>query len=84
VILTMTTSDTLPVRFNRVVARLFAAMFCLGLFAAAEAFAQRGIGPPRPEKPDEPPVYLYYGVLLVLGLLTIGVSLIPSKRGHLD
>ncbi len=80
----MTTSEPVSVRFNRLAARLFAAMFCLGLFAAAEAFAQRGVGPPRPEKPDEPPVFLYYGVLVVLALLTIGVSLIPSKRGHLD
>jgi hypothetical protein len=84
VILTMMTRDTLSVRFNRVAARLFVAMFCLGLFATAEAFAQRGVGPPRPEKADEPPVFLYYGVLLLLGILTIAVSLIPSKRGHLD
>lgn len=69
---------------NRVVVRIFATMFCLGLFAAAEAFAQQGTGPPRPQRPDEPPTFIYYGAFAVLTLLTIGVSIIPSKRGHLD
>lgn len=69
---------------NRFAVRLFAAMFCLGIFAAAEAFAQSGTGPPRPQRPDEPPTFIYYGAFVVLALLTIGVSLIPSKRGHLD
>ena len=75
----MTTNTT-----HRFAVRLFAAMFCLGLFAAAEAFAQQGTGPPRPQRPDEPPTFIYYATFGVLALLTIGVSLIPSKRGHLD
>jgi len=72
-------------RFNRVAARLVAMGASAGLFTAAEALAHRGGGgPPRPERPEEPPVYLYYGVLVLLSLLTIGASIIPSKRGHLD
>ncbi len=80
----MTTNAMTSTALHRYARRLFAAMFCLGLFAAAEAFAQSGTGPPRPQKADEPPTFIYYGTFAVLALLTIGVSLIPSKRGHLD
>jgi hypothetical protein len=78
----MTTREHRPFR-PRLAARLTGAA-ALALFASAQAFAQRGVGPPRPQAPEEPPVFLFYGVLLLLALLTIGASIIPSKRGHLD
>ncbi|MGP1310300.1 MAG: hypothetical protein ACTS27_08900 [Phycisphaerales bacterium] len=77
------TSDTRST-FVAPLRRLGVAAFSLGVFAAAQAFAQSATGPPRPTQPDDPPTFIYYGVFAVLALLTIGVSLIPSKRGHLD
>jgi len=79
-----TIRDTLATPFNRFAGRIVAALAAYGLLGAAEALAQSGVGPARPQKPEEPPMFLYYGVFAVLALATIGASVIPSKRGHLD
>ncbi len=51
--------------------------------AAALAQAPAG-GPPLPKTPDQPATLLYYAVVGVLLLATVAVSVMPSKRGHLD
>ncbi len=59
------------------------AALCLVLGAGAAALAQQA-GPPAPKAADDPPAILYNGVLILLLLATLGVSLLPSKRGHQD
>jgi hypothetical protein len=54
-----------------------------GLMASAVAQTAAG-GPPLPRGADKPPVWIYYLVILVLAGLTVVVSIMPSKRGHLD
>jgi hypothetical protein len=55
---------------------------------AGEALAQRGgdagLRPPVPERPDNPPRWLHYGVIAILGAATIAIAILPSKRGHQD
>lgn len=46
--------------------------------------AQTGSRPPAPNKPASPPRWLYYLVVVALGGATIGLSIMPSKRGHQD
>ena len=42
------------------------------------------VRPPTPTTPKEPSRLLPYGVLFLVGGITIGVGLIPSKRTHQD
>lgn len=65
-------------------ARPLAAASALALFAASQAFAQSGSGPPLPQAADEPPTWLYFIIVGLLVAATVGASLLPSKRGHLD
>lgn len=39
---------------------------------------------PQAAKIEEPNVVATYGLLILVGAAMIGVSLIPSKRGHKD
>lgn len=55
----------------------------LSLAVGGAALAQQA-GPPTPKGADDPPAILYNGVLILLLLATLGVSLLPSKRGHQD
>jgi len=53
----------------------------------ATALAQRDPGaaaPPSPTTPDNPPLWIYYLLLLVLVAGSIMISIMPSKRGHQD
>lgn len=57
----------------------------LTLAPAAAAMAQANSGrPPLAKTPDQPATLLYYAVVGVLLLATVGVSVMPSKRGHQD
>ncbi len=56
----------------------------LGLFATVSSALAQAPTPPVPKQADTPQVWLYYLVIAVLLGLTIVVSIIPSKRGHLD
>ncbi len=40
--------------------------------------------PPSPERPDNPPVWLFYIVAAGLTGGAVAVSILPSKRGHQD
>ncbi len=51
--------------------------------ASAPASAQP-VRPPTPEPPKEPNRLIPYGLLFLIGGITLGVGLIPSKRTHQD
>ncbi len=57
------------------------AFSALALLAPAIALAQSGS---EIDLRRGPPVWLGYLVMFVLMLLVVGVSLMPSKRGHQD
>lgn len=56
------------------------------LALATPALAQQGVPPPTPPATESPGavVFLYYTVIVLLGAVTIVVSIIPGKRGHQD
>lgn len=60
-----------------------ATLVLLAADAAALAQAPAG-GPPLPRTPDQPATLLYYAVVGALLIATVAVSVMPSKRGHLD
>ena len=43
-----------------------------------------GLRPPVPQRPDDPPRWIYYLTVAAMGAAAIGVSVLPSKRGHQD
>ncbi len=57
------------------------AFSALALLAPVVALAQSG---KEIELRRGPPVWLGYLIMFVLMLLVVGVSLMPSKRGHQD
>lgn len=59
------------------------ASVCLFALAASSAWAQAPT-PPTPKQVDNPSTWLYYLIIAVLLGATIVVSVLPSKRGHLD
>lgn len=61
-----------------------ATLVLLAADAAAFAQAPAAGGPPLPKTPDQPATLLYYAVVGVLLIATVAVSVMPSKRGHLD
>lgn len=50
---------------------------------ASDAAAQTG-GPPQPNLTQSPHPAWGYGVMFILLLAVIGVSIMPSRRGHRD
>lgn len=40
--------------------------------------------PPTPGKKEDPSVFLYYGLLVILLALIFGANAVPAKRGHQD
>ncbi len=52
------------------------------LVIAADAWAQAA--PPQPNLSKSVPAWMGFGVMLILLALVLGVSLMPSKRGHQD
>ncbi len=56
----------------------------IGLVATAASATAQAPTPPVPKQADTPQVWLYYLVIAVLLAATVIVSVIPSKRGHLD
>jgi FtsH-binding integral membrane protein len=53
------------------------------LAAAAAAWAQDN-APPQPRLSKSAPAWMGFAVMVILLALVIGVSLMPSKRGHQD
>lgn len=49
-----------------------------------QSSGQQGLHPPTPRRPDAPPRWIYYGVMLILGGATIAVGIMPAKRSHQD
>ncbi|MEC9373494.1 MAG: hypothetical protein VYC34_06605, partial [Planctomycetota bacterium] len=43
-----------------------------------------GLRPPVPQRPKDPPRWIYYITVAAMGAAAIGVSILPSKRGHQD
>jgi len=76
-------------RTNRLLA-LVAAPILLGALVALAppAVAQQGGGglrPPLPQRAEtNPPRWLHFGVVLILGAATVAVAVMPSKRSHQD
>ncbi len=52
--------------------------------AAAGVWAQEGSAPPQPNLTKSAPAWLGFMVMVILLALVLGVSLLPSKRGHQD
>ncbi len=52
------------------------------LVIAADVLAQAA--PPQPNLSKSAPAWLGFGVMLILLAVVLGVSLMPSKRGHQD
>jgi hypothetical protein len=55
----------------------------LALLAPAVAWAQDNV-PPPPTLSRTPKPWLGFAVMFLLVAVVIGISLMPSKRGHLD
>ena len=51
---------------------------------ATAAWAQDGSSPPQPNLNKSAPAWLGFLVMVILLALVLGVSLLPSKRGHQD
>ncbi len=51
---------------------------------ATAAWAQDGNAPPQPNLNKSVPAWLGFLVMVILLALVLGVSLLPSKRGHQD
>lgn len=64
--------------------RLATGALALALTGAGALAQSAGGGPPLPQAADSPPSWLYFIVVGVLVAATVGASLLPSKRGHLD
>ncbi len=77
-------------RQARVVMACIIAGFCVA--ASAPVAMAQGPGveedarptPPTPGKKEDPSVFLYYGVLVILLALIFGANAVPAKRGHQD
>jgi hypothetical protein len=54
------------------------------VLAQAAADAPQPLKPPTPGTPDSPPMIWNVLLAVVIVALVVGVSLIPSKRGHQD
>jgi hypothetical protein len=59
-----------------------ACMLCVILFTQTPLLAQDA--PPQPDLNQFPPPWLSLLIMLVLFAVLMGVSLMPSKRGHQD
>lgn len=51
---------------------------------AGAAAAQTALTPPAPDLNREQSPLLGYGLMFVLTAVVVGISLLPSKRGHQD
>ena len=60
-----------------------ATLAAVTLLAPAVALAQENV-PPSPTLARVPKPWIGYVVIFLLVVLVLGVSLIPSKRGHQD
>ena len=60
-----------------------ATIAALALLAPAVAWAQDNV-PPPPTLSRTPKPWLGFVVMIVLVALVLGISLMPSKRGHQD
>jgi FtsH-binding integral membrane protein len=60
-----------------------AGLTATAVLAPAVALAQSE-APPQPNLRTYAPVWLGYGIIVVLLVVVIVVSLMPSKRGHQD
>jgi hypothetical protein len=54
------------------------------LFAPIMAVAQEAGGAPQPNLSRAPSPLVGFGLMFLMVVVVIGISFIPSKRGHLD
>jgi hypothetical protein len=64
-------------------AACLATVVATGMLASAAAWAQDNV-PPQPSLTRTPKPWVGYAIMFLLLVLVLGVSLMPSKRGHQD